>query len=482
MLAVETNYMVWLLVAVALGSFISWFVAFQALSKTREKSRQLEQQVQSFEAAIQEKAEIETNYRQLQQDYQVLNTRHAQAEQLLSSTESSLNTLQGKLDKLLENEKDYVAQITRLETQQTADKTVFEEKLSLLENAKQSLSQEFKSLSSQILEEKQAQINHQNKEALGAMLSPLQQSLAEFKSKMDQTHKADIEGRATLVEQLKQLKELNQTMSHEAKSLTQALKGDKKLQGNWGEMILEKMLESSGLRLGIEYEREKSLHSDTNKRLRPDVIINLPDNKHIIIDSKVSLNAYEAALNSEDEKLRQEHIKSHLVSLQKHVEALSTKRYDHIETLNAPDFVLMFIPIEGAYLMAIEQNPALFESAFEKNIAVVTPTTLFTTLKTIEQLWRYERHSEHTSSLIKKAADVHDKFVGFIDTFEKVGKQLGLAMASYDKARNQMVEGNGNLIRQAQMLKELAGKTKKELPNHLLDEAEGDPLLGSTQE
>uniref|UniRef100_UPI00389950D8 DNA recombination protein RmuC n=1 Tax=Hydrogenovibrio kuenenii TaxID=63658 RepID=UPI00389950D8 len=314
------------------------------------------------------------------------------------------------------------------------------------------------------------------------MLSPLQQSLAEFKSKMDQTHKADIEGRATLVEQLKQLKELNQTMSHEAKSLTQALKGDKKLQGNWGEMILEKMLESSGLRLGIEYEREKSLHSDTNKRLRPDVIINLPDNKHIIIDSKVSLNAYEAALNSEDEKLRQEHIKSHLVSLQKHVEALSTKRYDHIETLNAPDFVLMFIPIEGAYLMAIEQNPALFESAFEKNIAVVTPTTLFTTLKTIEQLWRYERHSEHTSSLIKKAADVHDKFVGFIDTFEKVGKQLGLAMASYDKARNQMVEGNGNLIRQAQMLKELAGKTKKELPNHLLDEAEGDPLLGSTQE
>ncbi|MBN2606941.1 MAG: DNA recombination protein RmuC [Thiotrichales bacterium] len=448
MFGIESAYLFPVLAMIAAGGLFIGYTATRALKQEKDKVGQL------------------------QQDYQTLSSRYAQIEQVAMTAENSLSVLQAKLEKMTEDEKDYVSQITRLETQQKSDRASFEEKLALLENAKQALTQEFKLLSTQIFEEKQAQINTQNKEALGAVLSPLQQSLTEFKNKIDQTHKADIEGRATLVEQLKQLKELNQTMSNEAKSLTQALKGDNKLQGNWGEMILEKMLESSGLRLGIEYEREKSLYSDDNKRLRPDVIVNLPDDKHIIIDSKVSLNAYESALNAEDDKTRAEQVKAHLVSLQKHIEALSTKRYDHIESLNAPDFVLMFIPIEGAYLMAIEQNPALFESAFEKNIAVVTPTTLFTTLKTIEQLWRYERRSENTSSLIKKAADVYDKFVGFVESFEKVGSQLENALSSYDQAKKRMMSGKGNLINQAQMLKDLAGKTKKDLPKHLVDEAD----------
>ncbi|BBN60059.1 DNA recombination protein RmuC [Hydrogenovibrio marinus] len=448
MFGIESAYLLPVLAIIAAGGLYVGYTATRALKQEKDKVEQL------------------------QQEYQTLSSRYAQIEQVAMTAENSLSVLQAKLEKMTEDEKDYVSQITRLETQQKSDRASFEEKLALLENAKQALTQEFKLLSTQIFEEKQAQINTQNKEALGAVLNPLQQSLTEFKNKIDQTHKADIEGRATLVEQLKQLKELNQTMSNEAKSLTQALKGDNKLQGNWGEMILEKMLESSGLRLGIEYEREKSLYSDDNKRLRPDVIVNLPDDKHIIIDSKVSLNAYESALNAEDDKTRVEQVKAHLVSLQKHIEALSIKRYDHIESLNAPDFVLMFIPIEGAYLMAIEQNPALFESAFEKNIAVVTPTTLFTTLKTIEQLWRYERRSENTSSLIKKAADVYDKFVGFVESFEKVGSQLESALSSYDQAKKRMVSGKGNLINQAQMLKDLAGKTKKDLPKHLVDEAD----------
>jgi DNA recombination protein RmuC len=448
MFGIESAYLLPVLAMIAAGGLFIGYTATRALKQEKDKVERL------------------------QQDYQILSSRYAQIEQVAMTAENSLSALQTKLEKMTEDEKHYVSQITRLETQQKSDRASFEEKLALLENAKQALTQEFKLLSTQIFEEKQAQINTQNKEALGAVLNPLQQSLTEFKNKIDQTHKADIEGRATLVEQLKQLKELNQTMSNEAKSLTQALKGDNKLQGNWGEMILEKMLESSGLRLGIEYEREKSLYSDDNKRLRPDVIVNLPDDKHIIIDSKVSLNAYESALNAEDDKTRAEQVKAHLVSLQKHIEALSTKRYDHIESLNAPDFVLMFIPIEGAYLMAIEQNPALFESAFEKNIAVVTPTTLFTTLKTIEQLWRYERRSENTSSLIKKAADVYDKFVGFVESFERVGSQLESALSSYDQAKKRMMSGKGNLINQAQMLKDLAGKTKKDLPKHLVDEAD----------
>ena len=207
------------------------------------------------------------------------------------------------------------------------------------------------------------------------------------------------------------------------------------------------------------------------------MIINLPDNKHIVVDSKVSLSNYEQALNSENNALRDAALKRHLKSLKNHIDTLASKRYEHLERLNAPDFVLMFLPVEGAYLMAIEADPSIFESAFEKQVAVVTPTTLFTTLKTIEQLWRYERQSENTVKLIKRAAEVHDKFVGFVETFEKVGSQFDTAHKSYQKARNQMMQGSGNLIRQAEMLKELAGKTKKEIPEHLLEEAGGVKVI-----
>ena len=265
-------------------------------------------------------------------------------------------------------------------------------------------------------------------------------------------------------------------MSTETQNLTSALKGDNKTQGNWGELVLERMLERSGLTLGIEFEREKSFTDEEGKRLRPDVIINLPDSKHVIIDSKVSLVHYEQALNAETEQDKRAATKAHLASLQAHIKGLADKHYEHIAQLNAPDFVLMFLPVEGAYLMAIEANSLVFEDAFENKVAVVTPTTLFTTLKTIEQLWRYERQSENTLKLISRAADVHDKFVGFVETFEKVGAQFETASNSYQKARNQLVQGNGNLIRQAEMLKELAGKTKKEIPSHLLDQAEGQKL------
>ena len=386
---------------------------------------------------------------QSKQDYQALNEQLRQAQSELASVNSRLES-----------------------ERQSAD-----EKLALLHSAKDMLMQEFKVLSNDILEQKQQQMGLQSKEAISGLVQPMQASLEQFKARIEQAHKEDLEGRASLTEQLKALRELNQTMSVEANNLTRALKGDQKLQGNWGELILRKLLESSGLREGIEFEVEKSFTQADGTRLRPDVIINLPDNKHVVIDSKVSLLSYEAALNAEDDRVRAQHIKAHLLSLSNHIKALSDKRYDHIEGLNAPDFVLMFIPIEGAYLMAIEDQPAIFEKAFDQRVAVVTPTTLFTTLKTIEQLWRYERQSEHTMNLIKRAADVHDKFVGFVSTFEKIGKQLDLAQASYQTAFKQMTTGKSNLVRQAEMLKDLAGKTKKELPAHLLAATEGEAIL-----
>lgn len=426
--------------------------------ETLLKEQQIwQQQQQSFELAQQKVAALGAENQALQQQMQdfkaTQSTKEGQLQELRDKLAQSDNRL-AELTTQLDNEKNNAA-----------------EKIALLENAKQQMSSEFQNLANQIFEQKQQQFQQSSQVSMEAVLKPMQQSLNAFKERVELVHKEDLEGRAGLTEQLKQLQALNAQMTTEAHNLTQALKGDSKTQGNWGELVLERLLERSGLTEGIEFDREKSFTNNDGTRLRPDVIINLPDNKHIIIDSKVSLTDYEQALNSDSENARQRAVKAHLNSLKKHISTLADKRYEHLDKLNAPDFILMFVPVEGAYLMAIEADSSVFESAFEQRVAVVTPTTLFTTLKTIEQLWRYERQSENTVKLIKRAAEVHDKFVGFVESFEKVGSQLNTAQTTYEKARKQMVSGSGNLVRQAEMLKELAGRTKKEIPDHLLEEA-----------
>ncbi len=413
---------------------------------------------------------------QLISDLTAIKGQFEQLQSQYGAITQQLSTKDEQLDKFRQQIALLEKKLAELNKQLEHEKKTADEKIELLENAKKQLSDEFKLLANQIFEQKQSQFTQASQATLEATLKPMQGVLNEFKSRVERVHKEDLEGRASLSEQLKQLQVLNSQMSAEAHNLTQALKGDSKTQGNWGELILEKLLERSGLTEGIEFEREKSFSEEGGRRLRPDVIINMPDNKHVVIDSKVSLSDYEKALNAPSDIERQAALRAHLNSLKKHIQALSSKRYEHLEQLNAPDFVLMFIPVEGAYMMAIEADSRVFEDAFEKKVAVVTPTTLFTTLKTIEQLWRYERQSENTVKLIKRAAEVHDKFVGFIDTFEKVGSQFETAHSSYQKARNQLIHGNGNLIRQAEMLKDLAGKTKKEIPAHLLEEAEGNKI------
>ncbi|QCU90686.1 DNA recombination protein RmuC [Thiomicrorhabdus sediminis] len=426
--------------------------------ETLLKEQQIwQQQQQSFELAQQKVAALGAENQALQQQVQDF-----KATQL--SKEGQLQELR---DKLAQSDN----RLAELTTQLDNEKANAAEKIALLENAKQQMSSEFQNLANQIFEQKQQQFQQSSQVSMEAVLKPMQQSLNAFKERVELVHKEDLEGRAGLTEQLKQLQALNAQMTTEAHNLTQALKGDSKTQGNWGELVLERLLERSGLTEGIEFDREKSFTNNDGSRLRPDVIINLPDNKHIIIDSKVSLTDYEQALNSDSENPRQRAVKAHLSSLKKHISTLADKRYEHLDKLNAPDFILMFVPVEGAYLMAIEADSSVFESAFEQRVAVVTPTTLFTTLKTIEQLWRYERQSENTVKLIKRAAEVHDKFVGFVESFEKVGNQLNTAQTTYEKARKQMLSGSGNLVRQAEMLKELAGRTKKEIPDHLLEEA-----------
>ncbi len=426
-----------------------------SLASVESKNKELYEDLESLLV-------IKGHYSSLQEQETELNSqvkRYQSIIEQLNQQVTQLEKTKASLEKQLENEQQNSA-----------------EKIEMLENAKLQMSAEFSNLANKIFEQKQQQFSQSSQATIEATLKPMQGVLNEFKQRVELVHKEDIEGRASLSEQLKQLQRLNSQMTEEAHNLTQALKGDNKTQGNWGELILERLLERSGLTEGIEFEREKSFTDNQGKRYRPDVIINMPDNKHVIIDSKVSLSDYEHALNAENGIDKVRATKAHLNSLKKHITALSEKRYDHIDQLNAPDFVLMFVPVEGAYLMAIESDSRVFEDAFERKIAVVTPTTLFTTLKTIEQLWRYERQSENTVKLIKRAAEVHDKFVGFIDTFEKVGSQFSTAHNSYKKARNQLIEGQGNLVRQAEMLKDLAGKTKKEIPAHLLEEAGGSKL------
>lgn len=418
---------------------------------------------------------LHTELAELRRTHHDLELKEAQTHARLTQ----LDTLEKRLEDLQRNESHHLSEISRLKSELALNEKHFQEKLALLEDAKQVLSREFKLLSSEIIDEKQKQLSEHSKVTMNALIEPMQNSFKEFKETFQKVHESDITGRASLMEQLTQLQSLNRQMSEETQNLTSALKGDQKLQGNWGELILEKMLEKSGLRKGIEFEREAVVETAEGRRSRPDVIIHLPDDKQIIVDSKVSLVHYEQAMNVEEPREKSDATKAHLKSLQAHIKSLAEKRYDHLPGLNAPDFVLMFIPVEGAYLMAVEQSPELFENAFDRRVAVVTPTTLFTTLKTVEHLWRYERQSEHTLQLIQRAAEVHDKFVGFVENFEKVGKQLQTAQQTYDGAWKQLINGRGNLVRQAEMLKDLAGKTRKELPQHLLQEAEGSKLVES---
>ncbi|MDX8380645.1 MAG: DNA recombination protein RmuC [Ghiorsea sp.] len=400
-------------------------------------------------------------------------------EQQLNNTKENLVKSDSSIEKSHVINQDLQQKNNVLNNQHIKLKTEFEqaqennlEKLALLEDAKTKLSQEFKLLANQIFEEKQSKMTRLSKESLDNIVKPMQKDMSEFKMRMEQVHKEDIEARSSLSQHLQHLQTLNQQMSQDALNLTHALKGDNKAQGNWGEMILEKLLESSGLREGKEFEREQSFKNDEGKHQRPDVIIRMPGDKQVIIDAKVSLTDYERFMSSNDETKKQSYLRAHVKSIQAHIQTLANKRYDHLEGIHSPDYVLMFMPIEAAYLMAIEADSSIFEAAFDKRIAVVTPSTLYATLKLVEQLWRYERQTENVAKLTKQAGNLHDKFVGFIESFEDIATHVGRAQKSYDKALGQLKDGRGNLVNQVKMLADLSGKAKKEIPKHLWDESE----------
>jgi len=400
-----------------------------------------------------------------------LKERIEQLEKQMLGEQSRVRERDDKIELLTTENMGQLAHIRGLETTLENERRTTEEKLALLADAKEKLGSEFRLLANRIFEEKGKAFSEQNCSSLDAVLKPMREQLGDFRKRVDEVHLNDAKDRASLREHLSQLEGLNRQMSEDAYNLTHALKGDSKAQGNWGEMILERILESSGLREGHEFLREDSIDIGEGKRHRPDVIVRMPGEKHIIIDSKVSLTDYERVLSAVEPDEKKRAVKAHINSLRNHIRELAVKRYDQLPKIHSPDYVLMFVPIEAAYLMAIEAEQGMFEDAFDRRVAVVTPSTLYTTLRLIEQLWRYEHQSENVLKLIDRAGKLHDKVATFVESFEDIGSRLEQARQAYDLSLNRIKSGPGNVINQIVTLGKLAGRTKKELPDHLTETA-----------
>ncbi|WP_064967353.1 DNA recombination protein RmuC [Tenacibaculum ovolyticum] len=341
-----------------------------------------------------------------------------------------------------------------------------------VEKLQDKFTKEFENLANKILDEKSSKFTLQNKENIQSILNPLQEKIKIFEDKVDKTHKESIDYHSALRQQILGLKEMNQQMSKETINLTKALKGDSKIQGNWGELVLERVLEKSGLEKDREYFVQQSFTNDEGKRVLPDVVIHLPDNKKMIVDSKVSLTAYEQFVNTDDDLDKERFLKEHLNSLKRHVLQLSEKKYEDIYKITSPDFVLLFVPIEPAFAVALNQDNSLYNKAFEKNIVIVTPTTLLATLRTIDTMWNNEKQQRNALEIARQAGALYDKFDGLLQDLIGIGKKIDASKADYNSAMNKLVDGRGNLITSVEKLKKMGAKAKKALPQKIIERAQ----------
>lgn len=343
-----------------------------------------------------------------------------------------------------------------------------------VEKLQEKFTKEFENLANKILEEKTNKFTEQNKENLKNILSPLQDKIQLFEKKVEDTHKESIDYHAALRQQIIGLQDMNAQMSKETTNLTKALKGDSKMQGNWGELVLERVLEKSGLEKDREYHVQQSHTSIDGQRVFPDVVINLPDGKKMVVDSKVSLTAYEKYINEEDDALKSAFLKEHVNSIRRHVEQLGEKNYHDLYQIESPDFVLLFIPIEPAFAIALNEDGTLYNKAFEKNIVIVTPSTLLATLRTIDSMWTNQKQQENAFEIARQAGALYDKFHGLLTDLISVGKKLDDAKLGYSDAMNKLTDGKGNLITSVEKLKKMGAKAKKALPENVLRRAEAD--------
>jgi DNA recombination protein RmuC len=351
-----------------------------------------------------------------------------------------------------------------------------EEKLQLLSAAKQQLSQEFQLLAQRIFEEKSERFGQQNKTSLETTLAPLREQLTEFRKRVEDVYDKESRDRSALRAELGHLQELNLRMSVEALNLTRALKGNNKAQGNWGEVVLERVLEESGLRKGHEYETQVAAQSEDGRRRHRDVVVRLPDNRDIVLDAKVSLLDYERYCNADTEVERTAALRQHVASVRAHIDGLSVKAYENLAGVRSLDFVLIFIPIEAAFLAAFNSDASMFRDAYEKNIIVVSPTTLLATLRTVQTIWRYERQNANAELIAGKAGALHDQFARLLEALQDIGRHLDKSREAYEIALNRFSQGKGNLVKRVHDLAKLGAKHKRALPEALLDAATDDEL------
>lgn len=389
----------------------------------------------------------------------------------IKEAKNDVSKLNEEKENLQQSQIEYIRNIAELEAQLKAKDDLLKSQQEELQNMRTQLNKDFQILASQILEEKTSRFTLANRENMEAILKPLNERLVEFKQKVEETYDKESKQRFSLEERIRELVALNNQISTDANNLTKALKGNSKIQGNWGEMILESILEKSGLKKGESYytqetlrdEYGNTLQSHSGSRMQPDVIVEYPGGRKIVIDSKVSLNAYVRYVEADDEETRLATEKEHLLSIRQHIDELSRKSYqDYIDSL---DFVMMFVPNEPAYILAMKLDPSLWDYAYRKRILLISPTNLIASLKVVADLWKREAQSQNAQEIAKRGALLYDKFVGFVETLQDVGKSIEKSQKSYDKAFSQLRDGSGNLIRQAEMLKELGIKSQKELPN-----------------
>lgn len=389
--------------------------------------------------------------------------------------ENQISELKGELDKTREAKSSLEIKLAREEANAINLEDKLNEQKLEVEKLQEKFTKEFENLANKILEEKSEKFTKSNKENIENILTPLNKKIKEFEEKVEKSQKENISIHSALKEQLLHLQSQNLKITQEAENLTKALKGDSKMQGNWGELVLERVLEKSGLEKDREYSVQQSFQREDGSRVMPDVIINLPDGKKMVVDSKVSLTDYERYTNADDDD-KPKFLKDHINSLRRHVEQLSAKKYEDLYEMESPDFVLMFVPIEPAFAIAINEDNSLYNKAFEQNIVIVTPSTLLATLRTIDTMWSNEKQQRNAIEIAKQAGALYDKFEGFVSDLTKVGKKMDEAKTEYRGAMNKLVEGRGNIITTIEKLKKMGAKAKKSLPEPILKRAQEDDL------
>jgi len=471
-----------LILAILLSLLVSAIIIWLIKCCSRlEKNLAVEQQKNSSMGQLRDDLLISGKQsRELEKELRKLNAdlaREKERTASLAEVNKKLDLREKTIDDLKEQLSSRKSTESRLRTRMEQERKQAEEKLVLLDEAKSELTNQFRVLAQEILEEKGKTFSEQSRAGLKGLLDPFRDQLGEFRQKVDSVYVHEAGQRTSLRKEIETLRDLNQQINQEAINLTRALKGDRKTQGTWGELILERVLEQSGLRKGVEYETQGGFRDAGGKLLKPDVIVHLPEEKDVVVDSKVSLVAYERYARAEEDAMRKKALSEHMASVRARIEGLSRKDYSALKGLRSLDFVLMFMPVEAAFVAAFREDMTLYSYAFEKKIIVVTPSTLLATLKTIENIWRYERQNRNAQAIFQKASAIYDKLRLFVESMEKLGKQLDTAQCTYEEAMNRLVRGKGNVISQASRFSELGVPVKRPLPRTVTEIAETEDIV-----